>query len=123
MGVQNDAPLIFSKLNKNLETEEQEQYVFIDDQELIDAMYNYRRGQILEDESKVLKENAKEVFKRKLCSKNIRYAYTKDFNLILTNYISNRFNTEKFKVDHKELYDKYLKQIPSLRVTLDNYQN
>lgn len=116
----NNNIVMLSQINKKLENNEQ--YVYIDDTEIEQAMYNYRRGQLLQDEADRLKENAKEVFKSKLCPKNIKYAYNKDFILTLTNFISNRFGTERFKKDHPDLYNEYIKPIPSLRVNLDNYQ-
>ena len=102
----NNNIVMLSQINKKLENNEQ--YVYIDDTEIEQAMYNYRRGQLLQDEADRLKENAKEVFK--------------DFILTLTNFISNRFGTERFKKDHPDLYNEYIKPIPSLRVNLDNYQ-
>lgn len=92
--------------------------VFINDSEVIDALNNYIKGKTLEKESKMLIDSAKEVLERKLFNLGINNAVSDKYEVLITPYITKRFNSSKFKEDNPKIYDQYTNDIESTRYNI-----
>lgn len=92
--------------------------IYINDLEVINAINNYLKGKQLERESKNLIDSAKEVFERKILKLGINTAFSDKYEVNITSYTMKRFDTNKFKDDNPSVYNEYISSISSKRFNI-----
>lgn len=97
--------------------------VKIDDQELLQAIKEYQKAKIMEDNAKYLKDKAEEVIKNRLIDKNIDRAFIDDNNIIKISHVTRTiFDSKTFKKKNLPLYKQYQKLSKFDRITVEHIQ-
>lgn len=63
-------------------------------------------------------ETIKEEIQKEMDKKNTQELTAGDYIIKWTRYASSRFDTKRFKEDHKRLHEKYIKEMESRRFTI-----
>ena len=93
--------------------------IIIDDEELLEAIRNYQKGKILENEANRLINESKKIFDEKLYARKVKSACDKEFRINCIEYDVTRFDTTRFKNENPNMYDMFTVKNTSHKYKID----
>lgn len=86
--------------------------------ELINVIEQYKQWAEMEEEASKQRKALEASLKEFMTEQGAETYQIGQYILRYTPVVSNRFDTTTFKKENKEVYEQYLKQVPSMRFTV-----